>query len=167
MKIFLKKRTFLLLLELTNDGEPSCCKSATQRLSTKTTKNTFCLSHVMLVFLFCFCLHCFLFLIFSFLANYQSFVHYLPRSFCFCSYWWGFGSFVVCSTMAFSTKVMWVLPTIGTAVSHASSSTLSCSCDVPLIVVAILKSMLPIFFLNAQKGKREQMWKHIMTLVII
>jgi hypothetical protein len=30
-----------------------------------------------------------------------------------------------------------------------------------------LKSMLPIFFLNAQKGKREQMWKHIMTLVII
>jgi hypothetical protein len=43
-----------------------------QKLYVKTSKNTMCLLHVMLVFMFCLHLHCFLFLLFSFLANYHS-----------------------------------------------------------------------------------------------
>ncbi len=51
---------------------PIVAKVQQQRLFAKTTKNTHCLSHVMLVFQFCFHFHCFLFLLFSFLANYHN-----------------------------------------------------------------------------------------------
>jgi hypothetical protein len=93
------------------------------------------------------------FMPFFFSCKLSKLCSYLPHPFCFCSYWWGFGSFVICSAIDFFTKVMQAFPAVGIAVSLASSSTLSCFCDVLLIVVVVLKSMLPTLSLNAQKAR--------------